>query len=60
MGTHRGRIVIRLDNIQVAEPGAEVDQKVRKGFRDMDNEQLVYVLHRLMLEMNRRSMVMVD
>jgi hypothetical protein len=60
MSSKRGRILIRLDNIQVADPGADVRQKTDQGFRALDNEQLVFVLHRLMLEMNRRSMILTD
>ncbi len=60
MSAKRGQILIKLNNVQVADPGAEVRQRTDKGFQSLDNEQLVFVLHRLMLEMNRRSMILTD
>lgn len=56
----RGRIVIRLDNVQVAEPPADVKAKVVAGFRNMDGEQLVWILSVLAYELNRRSMAVTD
>ena len=56
----RGRILLKLENIQVAAAPEETERKVADGFRGMDNEQLVWVLHMLARELNRRSMVMVD
>jgi hypothetical protein len=49
-----------MDNVQVMQPEAEVRDKVAKGFRNMDNEQLVWVLSMLMYELNRRGMAMTD
>jgi len=49
-----------MDNIRVMDPGQEVTDKVANGFRNMDGEQLLWVLSMLMRELNRRSMVMTD
>ncbi len=60
MSQNRGRVLIRMDNIRVMDPGQEVTDKVANGFRNMDGEQLLWVLSMLMRELNRRSMVMTD
>lgn len=60
MSTKRGRILLKMDNVQVMQPEQEVRDKVASGFRNMDNEQLVWVLSMLMYELNRRGMAMAD
>jgi hypothetical protein len=60
MTVHRGRVIVRLENVTILKPDEETHRKVVSGFRGMDNEQLLYVLAQLSYELNRRGLVMTD